>query len=69
MELATGPLPSRPPAAPSAEHGADAWGDFMRRVLVGPTKEARALAVEARPGDAPLRPLAPLTPSTGLAAE
>lgn len=69
MELASGPTPSRPLAAPSAERGADAWGDFMRRVLVGPAEEARVLAVEARPGDAPLRPLAPFTANTGFAAE
>ena len=49
MELATGTLPPRPPAAPLPEHRADAWGDFLRRVLflVNPVAEDGATAVEA----------------------
>ena len=51
MELATGPLPSRPPKAMPAERHADPWGDFLRRVLVlsGPTKDSQ---VAASPGGA-----------------
>ncbi len=74
MELATGHLPSRPPAAPLPEPRADAWGDFLRRVLflVNPVAEDGATAVEA-PLDEAL-PEAPLPGvsrlgSVGLTAE
>ncbi len=54
MELATGPLPPRPPAAPPTEDRADAWGEFLRRVLVlvGPAGDARTAATESPPGGA-----------------
>ncbi len=74
MELATGTLQPRPPAAPLPEHRADAWGDFLRRVLflVNPVAEDGATAVEA-PLDEAL-PEAPLPAasrlgSAGLTAE
>ena len=61
MELATGPLPSRPPTAPPTEHRADAWGDFLRRVLflTNPVAEDDTAAVEAPLGDALPEPAFP----------
>ena len=74
VELATGHLPSRPPAAPLPEPRADAWGDFLRRVLfvTNPAPEDDAAAAEAPLVDA--LPEAPLPArsgpgSTGLAAD
>ena len=66
MELATGPLPPRPPAAPMPEHHADAWGDFLRRVLspIGVAGETDPMAAEAPLGDA--LPAAPFPARSGL---
>ncbi len=73
MELATGPFPSRPPAAPLPEHHVDAWGDFLRRVLLlaGSNAEDDPAAVEGPLGDAlPASPLAaPSRVGTSMAAE
>ncbi len=49
MELATGPLPPRAPTAAPAEHHADAWGDFLRRVLVQASSAGKARAAMTEP--------------------
>ena len=74
MELGTGHLPPRPLAAPLPEPRADAWGDFLRRVLSlnNPAAEDDTTRAEAPLGyalrDAPL-PAPSGVGRSGLAAD